>query len=710
MIPRLEILRIINSYKTHLIVIILYAILTIILTFPLFFHMDTWLSLGDPAFNTWVLAWDVHSLLTDPFDLFNTNIFYPLTKNTLAFSEHLIANMLVAFPVIVITNNPILAYNIILFLSFIFSGYGMFLLIKYYITDDYSAFIGGVVFAFCTIRFAHIYHLQLLTVQWMPFCLLYLDKFLHKGDSRNLFLLYIFYVLQILSSWYSAFYITISLGVYALGILTLYEEARKNLYQRSYQLKTILFLICIFVAVAPFAYPYIQVANEYGFVRSLDDVSYFSADLGDYFLTPIDNLIYGKISYPFQINRNTAEHSLFPGISALLLSMYGLFLLRRIKFGGKCKIALINISDKIQNIYLIIALIAFILSLGYPLHFFGHILNIEMPYKYLFEYFPGFKSMRVPSRFGIIFMLSLSVLVGYGLSKLIDSKTKIKKNILFFILLSLILIESLYIPMGSGIPINPEIPEMYKYLANEKDDFAIVELPSNLWNDTKYMYYSTYHWKKMVNGYSGFLPYDYSETMRIFQSFPSNDSINLSKIIGVKYVLIHMKDFSATQQNYIRDTLKDYEKDVTLKKAIDDDYLYEINLTISNSILLISRIYSSSGLYVLENRSGIPIHWMQADTIIIGLSPDNRSVNLSLQALSFFCPRTMEVYAADELVASVAVPTSFVNVSASIRLAKGANVVRLHVPEGCERPCDKPELSNTDSRCLSVAVQNISIS
>jgi len=68
------------------------------------------------------------------------------------------------------------------------------------------------------------------------------------------------------------------------------------------------------------------------------------------------------------------------------------------------------------------------------------------------------------------------------------------------------------------------------------------------------------------------------------------------------------------------------------------------------------------------------------------------------------------VYAADELVASVAVPTSFVNVSASIRLAKGANVVRLHVPEGCERPCDKPELSNTDSRCLSVAVQNISIS
>jgi len=114
-----------DCIRTNLIVVFLYIFLTILLTFPLILHMDTYLDLGDPALNTWILAWDVHSLTTDPLNLFNTNIFYPF-KNTLAFSEHLIADMLVAFPVILITHNPILAYNSILFLSFVLSGLGMF--------------------------------------------------------------------------------------------------------------------------------------------------------------------------------------------------------------------------------------------------------------------------------------------------------------------------------------------------------------------------------------------------------------------------------------------------------------------------------------------------------------------------------------------------------------------------------------------------------
>ncbi len=169
--------------------------------------MNNMLPPGDSSLNTWILAWDVHSLTTDPFNFFNANIFYPITANTLAFSEHLFADMLVAFPVISITRNPVLAYNFILILSFVVSGYGMFLLINYYIKDKYSAFLGGVIFAFCAIRFAHIYHLSLLTTQWLPFTLLYLDKFLRAGKNRDLVLLYIFSVLQVLSSWYLALYL-----------------------------------------------------------------------------------------------------------------------------------------------------------------------------------------------------------------------------------------------------------------------------------------------------------------------------------------------------------------------------------------------------------------------------------------------------------------------------------------------------------------------
>ena len=116
-----------------------------------------------------------------------------------------------------------------------------------------------------------------------------------------------------------------------------------------------------------------------------------------------------------------------------------------------------------------------------------------------------------------------------------------------------------------------------------------------------------------------------------------------------------------------------------------------------------------SGWHGIEDWSGIPTRWMQADGIINVLSPENRTANLSLRALSFYGPRTLEVYSGDKLATRVSVPTSFINVSAPIQLSEGANQVRLHVSEGCERPSDMPGLSNSDSRCLSMAVQNIVI-
>lgn len=712
MIPRIDVpgLNKGSHVKTCLTALALYIFLTTMLTFPLIMHMDKYLNLGDPAFNTWVLAWDVHSLTSDPLNLFNTNIFYPLTENTLAFSEHLIADMLVAFPVILITHNPVLAYNLILFLSFVLSGFGMFILINYYTKDSYSAFVGGVIFAFCAIRFAHFDHMQLLTTQWMPFALLYLDKFLHKGDYRNLALLYIFYVLQVLSCWYLAFYITIVLGVYAFGIFMTCEEARKKLFRRSYQIKSILFLICSLMAVAPFAYPYLQVAHEYGFTRTLEEVALFSADLGDYFLTPINNLVYGRISSPFQTDRFAGEHSLFPGFAVIILSLCGLFSVCRVKLNDQRRLALIDVSNKMQKIYLVIGLVALILSLGYPLHFFGHVIHIDLPYKYLFEYFPGFKSMRVPSRFAIMLMLSLSVLAGYGLSRLIDSEPKIKRATISLVVLSIIVVESLYIPVPiNTIPTGQEIPEVYKWLANETGDFAMVELPMGLFNDTRYMFYSTYHWKKLVNGYSGFVPDYYSGTMKELLSFPSHESINLLKNLEVKYVVVHAKYINESRWNRMRALSKDYDREIHLKISFDDDYVYEINNTVSDTVPEYAFIYGSSGLYAVEDWSGVLTRWMQADSKITIISSKNRTADLVLNARSFSRNRTLEIFSGGEMVTGVAVPEGFINVSVPIYLRKGVNTVRFHVPEGCERPSDKPELNRPDDRCLSLAVQNLTL-
>ena len=121
-------------------------------------------------------------------------------------------------------------------------------------------------------------------------------------------------------------------------------------------------------------------------------------------------------------------------------------------------------------------------------------------------------------------------------------------------------------------------------------------------------------------------------------------------------------------------------------------------------------IASKSGWYSIEDWSGTSTRWMQADATLMVISSENRTATMSLDTQSFYRNRTLEVSSGGTLAAQVVVPTSFLNVTMPLHLAKGANTVRLHVPEGCERPSDIKEMNNPDSRCLSVAVQNITIS
>ena len=50
---------------------------------------------GDPLHISWILAWVTHQLTSNPFQLFESNTFYPY-PNSLAFSEHLTVEALMA--------------------------------------------------------------------------------------------------------------------------------------------------------------------------------------------------------------------------------------------------------------------------------------------------------------------------------------------------------------------------------------------------------------------------------------------------------------------------------------------------------------------------------------------------------------------------------------------------------------------------------------
>jgi len=172
------------------------------------------------------------------------------------------------------------------------------------------------------------------------------------------------------------------------------------------------------------------------------------------------------------------------------------------------------------------------------------------------------------------------------------------------------------------------------------------------------------------------------------------ESLTASENLGSKEISFNFDVFKKICWNWLID---DMEKNPGL-------YLERISL---NEMLTVSL---KKGWYQPENWSGTATRWIEADASIIIISREMCAINLSLSVLSFYRPRTLEIFSDAGRVAQVTVPTGgFIKVSESIRLVSGENVLRFHVPEGCERPCEKPELNNHDSRCLSLAIGNIKL-
>jgi hypothetical protein len=114
-----------------------------------------------------------------------------------------------------------------------------------------------------------------------------------------------------------------------------------------------------------------------------------------------------------------------------------------------------------------------------------------------------------------------------------------------------------------------------------------------------------------------------------------------------------------------------------------------------------------AGFHDIENWSGTQSRWMQANATLLVNSSGVRTAKMSLNAHSFYRNRTLEIFCDGAPVARVVVPTSFINISVPLQLAKGANTVRFQSNEGCEKPSDIKGLNSSDGRCLSVAVQNL---
>lgn len=134
-------------------------------------------------------------------------------------------------------------------------------------------------------------------------------------------------------------------------------------------------------------------------------------------------------------------------------------------------------------------------------------------------------------------------------------------------------IEYLSIPHKmSFVPKRKEIPPTYQWLRDQPEDFALLDFPffPQLGLESVYMYFSIFHGKKIVNGYSGFLPPSYFYIREVFNSFPSKACIDILKSLDVKYLVFHTKMWKEQRvENTLSRINSQFAKDLTMEQIFE---------------------------------------------------------------------------------------------------------------------------------------------
>jgi hypothetical protein len=513
----------------HLWILGLFLFFTIAMTWPLARHMtDTFVSWGDPVFQAWTMAWNVHAWFSNPLDVFNANILHPY-RNTLAYSDHLFGQTALIVPLMLITDNPILVDNISRFIALTLTGFITYLLVYDVTGSRVAGIVAGFAFAFIPSRMSHIEHLNILTAQYLPLILLTARRALLQRSTKWAIALGVALFIQGLSGVYFLYFAGILLLVIFVAYL-IRDHSRDALIIMGKMIG-----VCAVAAalLVPTLWPYLVISNDLGIERTPEDVALWSAERSDYTAVHPDNRLYG--SWLGAEHHRHLEQDLFPGFLLVVLAVIGLFY-TRVHWERWMLLGLV--------------LFAYLLSFGMTFTLFDR--EFTNPYTYFYEIVPGFRAIRVAARFGGHLMtLGLVGLAGMGVAMIIQ---QIRQHIpdLQQSRVAVLGIGALFIAvMAAEYSHNMNLPEPlptsledadrpdYEWLAEHQP--VTIELPmgegdvASAWPN----FWSTKHWATVVNGYSAIAPPSYYIFRDRMDQFPGENTIELLQGMGVEAIVYH---------------------------------------------------------------------------------------------------------------------------------------------------------------------------
>jgi hypothetical protein len=544
-----------KKFPSPYLVVALFIILVVVMTYPLVFNITTYMPgffSSDESFaviwNAWMTKYSsLHHLSIKKTDFiaypFGVDFFTNQPFALLWFS----VNYLLA-----IFTTPALTYNIQVLSNLFLAAFFMFLLVRRITHDDYSAFFSGVIFGFCPYIFVRSWqHLGETYIWAIPMVLFSLFRLRDKNTVSVNIAIVISFVIASLNLFILVYILVI------VALLLCYLFIRWN--ENKIFIRRILFIsLFVFLALLPQMYPVIRqmfilkatppsVFNPYH--RPFEDLFAQSARPLSYILPTAMHPLFGPFTRKFVGTKlygaSFTEHTLYLGWVPMLLAFLAFRARRRMhkeKKGTDSVYSNIERSDIL--FFSLVAFLAWLISQP-PWWNFGP-LKIFMPSYLGYKILPMF---RAYCRFGVVVMMAIAVLAGFGLKGFLAGRKRAgSKFAIASIFSCLVLFEFWNYPPYKVIDI-AKAPDVYSWVKAQPDNTVIAEYPLDARSPNDlYKLYQITHEKKMINGSvntsTGRLAHEVAQELVILSDLKTVQKL---RWLGVRYVLVHHEGYLETE-------------------------------------------------------------------------------------------------------------------------------------------------------------------
>jgi hypothetical protein len=536
--------------------------LTLISSWPLLRQFGTALpsDLGDSVLNSWIFWWNAHHVpLTAGW--WNAPMFAPM-PGTFALSETMMSLLPVTSPLQWLGANPIAAHNAAYLLSYPMAGLGAYLL-AFRLTRRWDAsLICGLAFAFNPYRIAQLPHIQVQWSCWMPLALAALHNYLDTRRRRALVVFGVCWMLNGFTNAYFLVFFPVLVGCWMLWFVRRWRDAfaigaaavigtlplapmligyaqRQHAFgfSRSIgEIRTFGADITAIFASAPRA-----ISSHWSVRPGPEGELYPGIAIIALIVAAI---VLARRSRPSGVSPSNVQRAGLEGrdvrrwtigrwtVAGLAIACAALAIAVMMTGGSELHLGPLSLSvhrpsrlltfafwfgvaalamspalrrawrsQSVFAFYVIAAAVMYFLALGPEPHFGATQILYKPPYTWLM-YLPGFDTVRVPARFGLLMMLCLSAAAAIACTRLFPLASRGRTAVLALA----VLVEGWIVMPVAALPAPLAVPQR---ILNA--NAAILELPvsASFEANTIALYNQLHHHRPVINGFSGYLPPHY---------------------------------------------------------------------------------------------------------------------------------------------------------------------------------------------------------